>query len=263
MASIDWGYSTSVGRVRERNEDSLVAEAPLFAVADGMGGHAGGGMASKLAIEALSPLGGSGPIRREDIADAIRHANELILEHARAHDEPGMGTTLAGLALVSAAGVEHWLAFNVGDSRVYRLADGRLTQITVDHSEVQELIDQGRLTPAEARTHELRSVVTRALGTEPTPEPEWWFLPVVPGERFLVCSDGLSGELEDSDILAELETGEITAVADTLVRRAVDAGGRDNVSVIAIEVRAPVDNDRDGPDEDTRPRLPLRLGRRR
>jgi serine/threonine protein phosphatase PrpC len=152
-------------------------------------------------------------------------------------DRFGMGTTVSGLA--SAVGDDDpvWVVFNIGDSRVYRYADAVLTQITVDHSEVQELLDAGRLTPEQAQVYPRRNVVTRSLGSFPPPEIDVWELPMTAGERFLVCTDGLTNELDDEQIAQVLaESGSPADAAADLVRAANAAGGRDNTSVIVVDL---------------------------
>lgn len=254
MASVSWAVATDVGRVRDTNEDSVLARPPVFVIADGMGGHAGGDVASSLAVAEFAALADLQSLTREDVATAIARGNDRILEHARAQGELGMGTTVTGMAVVAPGGVEHWLVFNVGDSRVYRWTGERLAQITVDHSEVQELVERGEIAPSDARSHRLRSVVTRALGSDPAPEADSWLLPLVPGERFLLCSDGLVAELSDAEIAEALTAETPDAAAELLVRRALEAGGSDNISVIVVDVVA-AENGAGGPEEDTKPRL--------
>lgn len=185
------GAATDVGRVRDHNEDSLLVTASVFAVADGMGGHAAGEVASRIVTETLEELAERERIVPDDIVAALALANTRLLESAARHPEQtGMGTTATGLSVVSAGGSDHWAVFNVGDSRVYRLVDAELNLVTVDHSEVQEMIDAGLLTPEQAARHPLRNIVTRSLGTEVTPVPDLWVFPPSPGERFVICSDG-------------------------------------------------------------------------
>ena len=249
------GAATDVGRVRDHNEDSLLAGARVFAVADGMGGHAGGEVASRLAVEALQRLEDAPATRPEDVTAALHAANRSIQDAVRADPAlRGMGTTATGVTLVETGGSEHWVVFNVGDSRVYRLAGNRMQQITRDHSEVRELVDAGLLDPADAASHPLRNVITRSLGTDPAPDPDVWVLAPTPGERFVVCSDGLSGELDDRDVmLLARRHADPQEAADELVAAAVRAGGRDNVSVVVVAVSG------DGEvDEDTEPRSGLR-----
>jgi PPM family protein phosphatase len=240
MLIVEFGAATDAGLVRERNEDRVLAEPRVFAVADGMGGHAAGDVASSLAVARLRDLAGRDDLRPEDVRAALDSANaEILASMAECGERTGMATTVAGLGMVRVGGVEHWVVFNVGDSRVYRFADGALSQVSVDHSEVEERVAAGRLTREEARWHPLRHVVTRSLGTEPGPVADLWVFPPAPGERFLLCSDGLPLELDDVEIrqvLVEVATPQ--QAADQLVARALLAGGRDNVTVVVVDVVA-------------------------
>lgn len=257
MIAAAWGAASDRGLVRAVNEDSLMAEPPVFLVADGMGGHAAGDLASRLAVAAFAALGGAERLNVEDALAAVARANQAILDAAREdRSRAGMGTTLAGLAVVAAAGSEHWMAFNIGDSRVYRLSADGLRQLTADHSEVAELVATGRISREEARTYPRRHVVTRSLGTEPPPEADCWVFPPEAAERFIVCSDGLTGELSDSEIgAAAREIGDPQELAQALVDRAVAAGGHDNVTVIVVDGRSAGS----APDEDTTPGPPGRV----
>lgn len=232
----DVGVATDVGRVREHNEDSVLARGRVFAVADGMGGHAAGEVASRIAVEVLAELADRDELHPDDVVHQLAVANRRLLESVtQTPERRGMGTTAAGVAVVTAKGGEQWAVFNVGDSRVYRWVSGSFTRLSTDHSEVQELMDAGVITEAEAAVHPLRNVITRSLGTDPAPVPDLWVMPPVPGERFVLCSDGLSNELSDEQIGSVLD--QITdpqTVADALVRAAVEAGGRDNVSVVVV-----------------------------
>ncbi|GAB3117356.1 protein phosphatase 2C domain-containing protein [Janibacter alkaliphilus] len=232
------GAATDVGRVREHNEDAAIAEGVVFAVADGMGGHAAGEVASGIAVDTLREIAGRAPLSVEDLEQQLDAANRRIL--GAVHEQPerrGMGTTVTGVALVSVGGTDHWAVFNVGDSRVYRWLDGTLSQVTVDHSEVQEMISAGVITPDEARTHPLRNVVTRSLGTDAQHQPDVWVIPPYPGERFVICSDGLTNELDDRDLRELLqEHPDAQQAAEQLVREAVVAGGRDNVTVVVVNL---------------------------
>ena len=235
---LSYGARTDVGCLRELNEDAILAQPPMFLVADGMGGHAAGEVAAALAVEQLRALAGHGDLHPDDVLRAVGAANESIKAREAAQIETaGMGTTVSGVCLGAVAGTPHWFVFNVGDSRVYQLADSVLRQLTVDHSEVAELLAAGQITPAEVAHHPLRSVITRSLGTEPAPVPDIWVLPVVEGERFLICSDGLPTEIDDPGI-AELlaQPGTAQEAADRLVAAAVAAGGRDNVSAVVVDV---------------------------
>jgi len=250
------GAATDVGRVRQHNEDSVLADRTVFMVADGMGGHAAGEVASRIAVDTFSALADADVRRRDDLVEALARANQRILESVARHPEQsGMGTTATGIAVVNAGGSDHWAVFNVGDSRVYRYVDGRLRLVTVDHSEVRELVDAGLITEQEAERHPLRNVVTRSLGSDPAPTPDVWVFPPHPGERFVICSDGLSGELplrRIEQLVAEHDDPQ--ACAEALVSAAVDAGGRDNVTVVVVALDADDSADTDGDDVDTAPR---------
>lgn len=227
--------ATSVGLVRETNEDNALAGERIFAVADGMGGHAAGEVASALVIDRLRALDRLGDLQPDDIRGALAAANEDMLTETDP-ERGGMGTTVSGLGLLEVAGVEHWLVFNIGDSRVYRFADNELSQLTIDHSEVEELVAQGLLTPEEALVYPRRNVLTRALGTQYTAEPDQWVLPVRPAERFVVCTDGLTNEIDDDEIADVLRTYEDSEEsAQELVKRALEAGGRDNVTAVVVD----------------------------
>jgi len=227
--------ATHVGRVRTLNEDAYLTRPALAVVADGMGGHASGDVASRLAVAAFSPLSVE-LLSAGDVLAAVADANDAILQEASLHPEKtGMGTTVTGVALVDQGGSPHWLVFNVGDSRVYRVENGSLSQLTVDHSEVGELIEAGMLTREGARTHPLRNIVTRSLGTEPAPAPDTWLVPATRSDVFLICSDGLTGELDDVRIATILAGARgLQEAADALVEAAVAAGGRDNVTVVLV-----------------------------
>lgn len=232
--------ATDVGRVREVNEDSFVMLPAVAVVADGMGGHASGDVASALAVETFQSRFATICPVPEDIQDAVHAANSAITSEAARHSEKqGMGTTLTGVALVESEGAPHWLVFNVGDSRVYRLSPAGVTQVTIDHSEVAVMVQAGMITAAEARVHPLRNVITRSLGTYPSPEADTWLMAVSPDDMFLLCSDGLTGELEDHEIhdIASRTLGvggSIDNLAQRLVDAAVASGGRDNVTVVLV-----------------------------
>ena len=227
------GAATSTGRVRRVNEDSYLVLPPLFAVADGMGGHDAGEVASAVAIDVLERYARGGPLSVDAVLAALDDANRAVIGRDEAHR---MGTTITGLAsLVTPAGSQ-LMVFNVGDSRVYRLAEDQFGQLTVDHSEVQELVLAGAITPEQARTHPRRNIVTRALGSELVVRPDHWLLPPLPGDRYLVCSDGLTGELTDEEILPLLRAGNQQEAATALVAAADEAGGHDNTTVIVVDV---------------------------
>jgi protein phosphatase len=254
MIRFSHGAATSVGRVRQVNEDRFLAVPPLFVVADGMGGHGSGDVASTIAIEEMAACAALRPLFTEAVLTALEQANRHIIER---HSETRMGTTVTGLAGLETAGGDHLMVFNIGDSRVYRLAGHRLEQLTVDHSEVQELVLAGVITREQARTHPRRNVVTRALGSESGMLPDHWLLPAISGDRYLICSDGLFSELPDDAILPLLAAGVPQQAAETLVAAACDAGGHDNVTVVVVDI----DADDDAADETTLPREALTLGR--
>jgi len=248
------GAATTVGRVRRVNEDSYLISPLLYAVADGMGGHGSGDVASALAIGALQDRARLHPLSADAVFAGLYQANRVIVQAAAQRgNADGMGTTITGLALIETSGGIHLMVFNIGDSRVYRLADGRLDQITVDHSEAQELVVAGQLTRAEARTYPRRNIITRALGSAPPPAPDHWLLPAIAGDRYLLCSDGLFSELTDDQILPLLTAGDPQHAADTLVAAANDAGGRDNITVIVVAVDQDEGDDR-AAEDDTIPR---------
>ncbi|MGK9146175.1 protein phosphatase 2C domain-containing protein [Plantibacter flavus] len=226
---------TDTGRIRRLNEDSYYAGAPAFVVADGMGGHERGDVASRELSTAIArgiPL--DTPTTTEAVVTTIVAANAAI----RSVPTQGgiIGTTVAGLALVALSPQTdlHWMVFNVGDSRVYTWTDGVLRRITVDHSAVQELIDAGEITELEARDHPERNIVTKAIGVEADIDPDVWLLPAVGRQRFLLCSDGLTGELSDDGIAQVLSEG-FEGAADRLVDLALLAGGRDNVTALVVD----------------------------
>ncbi len=236
---------SDVGRVRSGNEDAYFADEArgVFIVADGMGGHAAGEVASQIVTEMVGPgvsqavMEGLTPAELQKVTLAlIEQANRAILE--RADDEPekrGMGTTLTLLTLMPEG---HYLADQVGDSRAYLLRDGELTQITRDHTVVQQQVDRGALTAEQARDHPLSHILTRALGTEEQVEADTYFDGVKPGDRFLLCSDGLSGMISDEQIkeIVSTPTDNLQEIADALVDAANQAGGMDNITALVIEV---------------------------
>ncbi|MFC5286899.1 PP2C family protein-serine/threonine phosphatase [Actinokineospora guangxiensis] len=234
---INVGAASDVGAVRAGNEDSHLVADGVYAVADGMGGHAAGEVASGIAVQVAEGLGGRA-VKPEDVRAVVLEANAAILAAARR--EPGnrgMGTTLTGLCLVDFQGAPHWVLFNVGDSRVYRYADGAVAQLSTDHTEVAEMVAAGELTEEEARGHPLGNVLTRALGMAPAPEPDIDVFPATAPARFLICSDGLTLELADAEIAGVLgDTDDPEAAAERLVELAVAAGGRDNVTAVVVDL---------------------------
>lgn len=240
MTAFAWGTATDTGRVRPSNEDFLLAVDGLFVVADGMGGHRAGEVASHLAVEELRTriAETDGPHTTEDLVEAVQEANTVLV--SKAGDDPdlrGMGTTLCALALVHDGDQDRLGVVNVGDSRLYLLKDGELEQITDDHSLVATLERQGRLTQAEAAVHPQRNILTRALGIDERVMVDSWEIVPIVGDRYLLCSDGLFNEVDDSRIAATLrrlaDPGE---AARELVRLANESGGRDNITCIVVDV---------------------------
>lgn len=269
--SVASGAATDVGRVRQLNEDSFVAATPVFLVADGMGGHEAGEIASAEAVATLRSLIGRPAVTPQDVYALVTEARERVVA---IETSPGRdaGTTLSGVVLTVQDGTPYWLVLNVGDSRTYRLAAGELEQISVDHSEIQELLDTGGITPEQVAGHPMRHVVTRALGAGGYSDADFWLIPVGPQDRVLICSDGLTGELTDEEIaqvlLAEPHP---QAAAERLVRAAVLKGGHDNVTAVVVDGQhdgtdgstIPRAGGDDEPDEDTKPRSGVPTARRR
>jgi len=245
--SLTYGYGTDRGLRRELNEDSYIAADPIFAVADGMGGHEAGEIASGLCVRALAEMPQVSTGERNITAALLQEY--LVRADASIREATGAraGTTLTGAVVVEQMGVPYWLVLNIGDSRTYRLSQGRFEQISVDHSEVQELVDAGEITAQEATVHPRRHVVTRALGTGDETEADYWLLPVEEGDRVLVCSDGLTGELPDEEILRILSTVAAPQDAvDALIQAALRSGGRDNVTAIVVDARNVANDDGTG-----------------
>jgi PPM family protein phosphatase len=227
--------STDTGRKRRRNEDAFVCEPPLFAVADGMGGAQAGEVASGLAAAALREAGADGGGERR-VAELIQEANRRV--HDRATTDAaatGMGTTITA-ALVEPEG--HVAFGHVGDSRAYLLRDGRLDQLTDDHSLVAELVRRGELSPAEAEVHPQRSVITRALGTDPDVDVDTFSVEAYAGDVFLICSDGLSSYVDGGELeqIVGRYRSDLEAGARALIQAANRGGGEDNITAVLFAV---------------------------
>lgn len=265
------GARTDVGHRRKANEDSLFVGDPLYVVADGMGGHAAGDLASQAVIEQLSVLAGRHDVTPLLLSTTLASAHGAVRLIADAN-ERGAGSTVTGVVLVDHDDSAQWLVFNIGDSRVYRFRDGELVQLTVDHSLVQELVDDGTLRRDEMATYAGRNIITRAVGADDS-DADCWLYPVVAGERLVLCSDGLTGEVDDGGIARILSRGDdAQETADALVQEALDGGGRDNVTVLVVDVvaggvddavaeaqllaRAYGDNNNDDIDDDTIQTIP-------
>jgi serine/threonine protein phosphatase PrpC len=231
-----WGAATDTGRRRAHNEDSFLARVPIFAVADGMGGHSAGDIASAAVVSRLSEA----VIEPFTDADTIeRGLRAATIDIGRAADEKelGVGTTVTGVALSVQDDEPFWTVFNVGDSRVYLYERDALVQVTVDHSVVQELVDAGIIRAEDAEAHPDSNVITRAVGFNVEAVPDYWVVPVREGDRLLLCSDGLTKELDAEAIRRHLAAGDSAeATANALVDAALEAGGRDNITTIVIDV---------------------------
>jgi PPM family protein phosphatase len=232
---VNYGVSSHPGRKRRHNEDAYVIEPPLFAVADGMGGAKAGEVASSLAAAALKEGGGDGPDAETRVTELIQEANRRVFRRANEDREAsGMGTTMT-VALVERGRV---VFGHVGDSRAYLIRDGKIEQLTDDHSLVAELVRSGRLTPEEAETHPQRSVITRAVGTEAEVDVDTFSIEPAPGDLFLICSDGLTDMVDDRTIFQAIEKhrGNLEDAAKALVVAANRGGGEDNITVVFFEV---------------------------
>ncbi|MGN8247266.1 PP2C family protein-serine/threonine phosphatase [Cellulomonas soli] len=230
------GAATATAR-RETNEDTYFAADGLYVVADGMGGHDAGELASRTAVDVLAAsLVGRTP-RPADVVAVVREANARVRDLAAGHSTRPPGTTVSGVVLTVWQRTPCWIVLNVGDSRTYRMIGGVLEQVTNDHSEVAELVASGVVAPEQALRHPRRNIVTRVLGgVDDAVEPDVLLFPVSQGDRMVVCSDGLSDVLGDARIEAELRLEEDPqAAADRLVAAVLAAGGSDNVTVLVVD----------------------------
>lgn len=232
LLEVQWGAATNTG-IRPHNEDRYLTARPVFLVADGMGGHRNGDVAATQVVEAFGALAERDWLDPLDLHAAIGAAGERIRALGTGRGAPG--STVSGVGLTESGGVPCWLVFNIGDSRVYRIQADTLEQISVDHSEAEELRQAGQVDAARRTS---RNVITRALGAgqRTIPEADQWLIPALGGDRLLICTDGLTGELTDQLIEATLLTRlDPQTAADDLVRAAVAAGGRDNVTAIVLD----------------------------
>lgn len=244
--TLTWAALTDKGYRRAVNEDSLIAKSPIFAVADGMGGHAAGDFASSAVVTRLAEHVSAPFIGEEGVDTALKDAVDDMTKGVGQTDL-GTGTTVTGFALTMAEGEPNWLVFNIGDSRVYELEEGELRQLTVDHSIVQELLDAGAITPSEAEVHPHSNVITRAVGFNEEPVPDFSLVPVTAGTRLLACSDGLTKELTEHGIRHYLTVGTSPLdAAGQLMDAALGNGGRDNVTVVVVDVMETPDSPKPG-----------------
>lgn len=229
-----FGGSTHAGRVRAVNEDGWLASPPVFLVADGMGGHRAGDVASAVVVRRFDDLVRRGAVSVADVERCIADCDEEI-EALGDGSGPAPGSTLVAAVEVEADGHAFWLVANVGDSRAYAWSGGRLEQLSHDHSRVQELVDAGEIDGAAALTHPERHVVTRALGAIRGAQVDYLLIPVGAVEAILLCSDGVTTELDDSAIARLLgRDADPHSAAEAIVAAAVDAGGRDNVTAVVV-----------------------------
>ena len=230
--NIHFGSRTDVGCQRERNEDSLVVSPPLYVVADGMGGHNAGDVASEVAVNTLAALAPTIP-DVDLLGRAVESANHAVITEAQKAGFEGMGTTMTACVVQG----DKIAIAHVGDSRAYLLHTGKLQQLTRDHSWVADMVEQGKLTPDEARIHPNRSVITRALGSDPMMQPDLYEITASEGDRLLLCSDGLTGMVDDGSIQAMLaRIRDPQRCAAALVKEAIANGGSDNITVIVVDI---------------------------
>ncbi len=245
QVQLSWGSATHIGQ-REENQDRFLAVPPVFAVADGMGGHAAGAEAAQKAVDCLSATIGRPALTVELLQDAVQRADDSI--RALGEADPSMvgaGTTVAGIALVEDAGELCWAVFHIGDSRVYAWTPTSWGQVTVDHSLVQVLVESGHVAPENAATHPQRNIVTRALGVGGAGDADVTMLRLDVGQRFLVCSDGLSNEVTDERLAEMLGSGQPPeVVAQQMVTEAAENGGRDNIAAVVVQVDGVADDGR-------------------
>ncbi|WP_028472731.1 PP2C family protein-serine/threonine phosphatase [Nocardioides alkalitolerans] len=242
---LHYGSATDVGRVREMNQDAFLAQPPVFVVADGMGGHDDGEVASRFVVEEFGRLTDAGcdSTRGAELVIATLQAcHDRLMEHrehkrADGHENWFAGTTAVVALVVEDEGVPKWLLANLGDSRLYKMTDGELDQVSVDHSVVQELFDAGEITAADMHTHPRRNVVTRSLGGPAFDHPDFFLLPLASAERLVLCSDGVSGMIDDDEIGRILaDSPDPRDAAERVVAAAVEAGGRDNATAVVVDV---------------------------
>ena len=235
---MQWGVATHVGAAHEQNQDSYCAKPPVFVVADGVGGHSDGEVASRVAVESMLALADRADVTDEMVERCLTDARARIGQISNDTGRPP-GTTLTGVIVTEADGVPSWLVVNIGDSRTYLLNASGLHQLSVDHSVVQQLIDVGAVEPSEAESLPMRNQLTRGLFAQRDEPADMWLLRMTPADRIMACSDGLPKEVDTSTIESMLRAfSDPQGVADELVNAAVAAGGRDDVTVVVVDAVA-------------------------
>lgn len=255
---LKWGATTDVGMVRQQNEDAYSAEENLYIVADGMGGHNAGEVASALAVATVRAGAKSGIRTTEQFRELVQQANTAIYTASLDDStQSGMGTTLTAMAVVPGEEPKVLVA-NVGDSRTYLFRGGALTRLSIDHSYVQELVNEGILTPEEARVHPRRNIVTRAMGIERSVMVDVFTHLVRTGDRIVLCSDGLVDEVPDTDIAMVLsQHSDAQETAEALVMVANANGGRDNTTVVVVDILDDISEPVDLPEAETTKEIPV------
>jgi len=234
-AKVEWGVATHIGSGHERNQDGYCADPPVFVVADGVGGHTDGELASGEVVAAVRALAGRMPVDTDMLIDALRDARDRIGRIPSGSGRPP-GSTLTGVIVTEADGAPSWMVVNIGDSRTYRLDSSGLNQMTVDHSVVQQLIDAGAVGQAERRDLPFRNLLTRALFADADHQPDVWFVPMNDGDRLLMCSDGVHGAFDQSVIEDMLRTHrDPQSAADELVKRALADDGHDDMTAVVVD----------------------------
>lgn len=244
MDFLSFAGQTHPGARRSLNEDSILVAAPVFVVADGVGGSSHGELASGLVTESFATLAGRDDLTSDDVAATLDRAHEEVLA-AQRRGGFDCASTASGLVAIAMGDSAYWVAFNVGDSRVYRMTgqSRSLLQLSVDHSHVQEMVDAGVIDAAQAVNHPDRNVVTRAVGSPDPFRPDYWLIPMVAGDRVMVCSDGLLTDSPYQQVEQILHRADSpTRAVEDLMELALRSGARDNVSVIVVDViRPPLD----------------------
>ncbi len=234
-AKVKWGVATHIGAEHEHNQDSYCTQPPVFVVADGIGGHADGHLASHEVVEALLALTGRDSVDADLLAEAVRDARERIGRIPAAGGRPA-GSTLTGVLVTEIEKAASWMVANIGDSRTYRLDSAGLTQLTVDHSVVQELIDAGAVVQSARQQIPFRNMLTRAITAESEHMPDVSFVPMAGGDRILACSDGVHGALDLSDVERVLRANrDPQSAAEELVKMAVEADGHDDMTAVVVD----------------------------